>query len=256
MSVQALAWVFDCSESRVADRLVLLAIANHCDRYGTDAWPKQSTLAAEARVSTREVVRAVQALVELGELTVEKGVGELGRNRYSLPKMLSAQSDKLSLDEKRLSDNGDIPQVTICHLKGDNGGSAIRKNRPTSINQPSLLPSPPSSEEPAKKSKTDPRYKLFIEVLSVGYKQRKWEFTFTAKDGKALKQLLKEHPTWTLDKFKKCLKNYFASEKVIPGDLPYRYLVRLPRYHAGPLTEFGKLANTALQFSEDNTHYV
>jgi hypothetical protein len=139
LSVQAIAWVLDHSKSKLADRLVLLAIANHCDRYGRDAWPLQTTIAAEAYVSTREVVRAIQKLDESGELRVENGKGEIGRNRYSLPGMEPASirkeaSDNLALS---LSDNlalSEPSQVTNPTILSDKSDIAIRKNRPEPSN--------------------------------------------------------------------------------------------------------------------------
>jgi hypothetical protein len=84
MSIQAVAWVLDFSNSSYGSRLVLLSIANHCDKFGTDSWPKLETIAEESRLSLREVSYAIKELVELGELRVDKGHGQIGRNRYSL----------------------------------------------------------------------------------------------------------------------------------------------------------------------------
>jgi hypothetical protein len=233
MSVQAIAWVFDNSESRFADRLVLLAIANHCDKYGREAWPMQTTIAAEARVSTREVVRAIQNLVSISELIVEKGKGQIGRNRYSLPGM-GAQADrqilndKLSLEKDDLSDKSCTSQVT----------NPSRNKEEPSLTVLNL--SPPSSGDGNKNHK-DPRYKAFIEAVNSGYKKRRWEFGWGPPDGAQLKALLTERKEWTLDIFRTCLKNYFESDGVVPGDQPRAYLRKLPRYINGPLDRFGKL---------------
>ena len=52
MSVQALAWVFDHSTARGADRLVLLALANHAGKEPVngawECWPGVATIAREA----------------------------------------------------------------------------------------------------------------------------------------------------------------------------------------------------------------
>lgn len=67
-----MSWVLQHSESTLADRLVLLAIANHADATGCNAWPSRQLIAAEARVSISTVKRSVAALVDLGELEVSR----------------------------------------------------------------------------------------------------------------------------------------------------------------------------------------
>lgn len=72
MSIQAVAWVLEYSEATLADRLVLIAIANHADARGWNAWPKVDQIALEARVDRRTVYRSIEALEALGELTVQR----------------------------------------------------------------------------------------------------------------------------------------------------------------------------------------
>lgn len=78
MSVQAMGWVLDYSETTLATRLVMIAIANHADAYGVNAWPSQRKLAAEAKVDVRTVRRAIDEAVGLGELTVTPHAGQKG----------------------------------------------------------------------------------------------------------------------------------------------------------------------------------
>lgn len=75
MSIQAVGWVFDWSEATLADRLVLLAIANHADARGMNAWPSIEKIADEAKVDRATVFRAITALEQLGELTVLRRPG-------------------------------------------------------------------------------------------------------------------------------------------------------------------------------------
>jgi hypothetical protein len=72
--------------------MVLLAIANHASHRGDDAWPSHPTIAVMCRVSRRTVIRSVEKLVALGELSVEprSGPAVVGRtkqrpNVYSFP---------------------------------------------------------------------------------------------------------------------------------------------------------------------------
>lgn len=70
--------VFDHSESRLAARLVLLALADHADDEGGNAWPKIATIQAKARLGERTVQTALRELEEAGEIertgTTTRGV--------------------------------------------------------------------------------------------------------------------------------------------------------------------------------------
>lgn len=88
MSVQALSWVFEHSESRLADRHVLLSIANHARSDGAGAWPSVSTIVRESKVSETQVHRSIRSLQALGELFVDVGAGPKGTNLYTISKMM------------------------------------------------------------------------------------------------------------------------------------------------------------------------
>jgi hypothetical protein len=138
MSVQAISWVLEHSESRRASRHVLISIANHCDSAGQNSFPSVSTIARESKISDREVRRSLKILIELGELAIERGTGPHGVNMYSMPKMMG---DKLS--SVRLSGvTSGREVVTFDPKRGDKSDHAIRKNRPEpSTNRELLEPS-------------------------------------------------------------------------------------------------------------------
>jgi hypothetical protein len=84
VSIQAIAWVLEHSESELADRLVLLAVANHADAQGRNAWPSAEQIAKEARVHRATVFRSLTRLVEMGELVAT--ARRLGKpSIYQLP---------------------------------------------------------------------------------------------------------------------------------------------------------------------------
>ena len=91
MSVQAMSWVFEHSESKLGARLVLLAVANHADKFGANAWGSVETYAAEARMSERQAQYALRALEKAGEIH-ETGRSERGTHVYELPLMGGAIS--------------------------------------------------------------------------------------------------------------------------------------------------------------------
>lgn len=77
MSVDALSWVWKHSQSEGVHRLVLLAIADYANHDGR-AWPSTTSIANKAKVGRRSVFRAVDRLVEMGELERVTGGGVKG----------------------------------------------------------------------------------------------------------------------------------------------------------------------------------
>lgn len=82
MSIRVMSWVFEQSRSKGIDRLVLLAIGDHAHDTGRNAYPSMSTLTRKTGLDKRTVQRAIRALVDLGELTVDINAGPKGSNRY------------------------------------------------------------------------------------------------------------------------------------------------------------------------------
>lgn len=70
MSIQAIAHVLEHSESRGFPRLVLLAIANHADAFGMNAYPSIGKIAQEARIHRATVYRSLEVLEEAGEIEI------------------------------------------------------------------------------------------------------------------------------------------------------------------------------------------
>jgi len=82
VSVKVMAWVWEHSHSRLSARLVLLAIADHANGDGIDAFPSNPQLMMKTGLSERAVRCAVAELVDLGELHVSVGGGRGNPNRY------------------------------------------------------------------------------------------------------------------------------------------------------------------------------
>lgn len=195
-------------------------------------YPKIGTIAGMMGVSRGTVHAALGSLIDVGLLSMTSGATSGKANEYILLRIGCQPADR-----------GCQP--------AEGGVSPLTPNKEElELSNKNQKPCPPSSGGDNGNGKTDPRYPTFLEVISAGYKHRGWEFAWNGKDGKQLKALLKERPAWTVEQFRKCLTNYFASEKVVPGDQPYRYLASLPRYHAGPLNEFGKLIRTETQSAD------
>lgn len=125
MSIQAIAWVLEESESEGLARLVLLAVANHADAQGWNAWPSVAQIGVEARVSRRTVFRAIEELVELGELSITHSGGGRGlTSHYHLPKLPQkrCQADTVS------PENG-VKRVSPVSKNGATPGTRTVLNR-------------------------------------------------------------------------------------------------------------------------------
>ena len=145
MSVQAMAWVLEKSESRLAARLVLLAIANHADSGGLNAWPSIRLIAAEARVTDRQAQRVIRELDKMGELIILAGQGPKGTNAYVLPHVTTAPR----------GDNLSPPNGNGCHPPGDKSSSVIRNNRPLTAQNLTPCKSPASGGQKIPTRKRD-----------------------------------------------------------------------------------------------------
>ena len=84
MSVQAIGWVLEHSESQHSARLVMISIANYAKADGSGAWPSIATIARDARITDREVQLSIKDLERQGELQDERGAGPNGTNLYSV----------------------------------------------------------------------------------------------------------------------------------------------------------------------------
>lgn len=84
MSVRVSTWVWEHSEARLTDRMVLLAIADCASDDGTRAWPSVATVAQKCRISLRASQAAIRRLIKDGHLLVEDQTGPRGTNRYTV----------------------------------------------------------------------------------------------------------------------------------------------------------------------------
>ena len=89
MSHQATTWVMEFSQSRLADRLVLGAIAHRISNDSGEAWPSIATIAREANLSERSVHYSIRALSAMGELEISQGKTRMGTNTYRMPRFLA-----------------------------------------------------------------------------------------------------------------------------------------------------------------------
>lgn len=126
MSIQAVAWVLDNSESRGFSRLVLLSLANHINGDTGLCCPSMRTIAREAGVSLGTIPNAVTNLVALGELKVLEEGGPRRSARYVLP-----------FAERSGDEHKSVQEPNAARAPGVNAASSPGVNRTVSNrNQP------------------------------------------------------------------------------------------------------------------------
>jgi Helix-turn-helix domain len=84
VAIEATKWVWNESSSRGYSRLVLLAIAAHCNSDGW-AWPSLKTLEEAANTTRPTILQALEQLEQSSEIVIERGgEGPGSVNRYYL----------------------------------------------------------------------------------------------------------------------------------------------------------------------------
>lgn len=160
MSIQAMAWVLEESEATLAERLVLLAIANHADARGWNAWPAVPQIAREARVDPSTVYRVLELLERSGELVIKRRPGR--SNIYGITALMGSQSERGEpvVEGSQIERGGGLRLrgVTPLKLRGDPSYPATTPlsnsdpNRPLTVKEPKT-----ATHAPHTNGKTPPR---------------------------------------------------------------------------------------------------
>lgn len=148
MSVKVQVWVYEHSESRLADRLVLLAIADEADDDGTSAFPSQRRIAHKARVGQTTARRAIDHLEEAGELYVIRPE-KTGRGFFNRYIVLMGRSIAEALGETEGVQIG-----ALSNPKNAPERAGTRRNAPpiAGANPMTLIPSNPECARSPKPS--------------------------------------------------------------------------------------------------------
>lgn len=159
MSVQAMTWVME-SERRTkgGDRLVLMSIANHADRFGDNSWPSIITIATESNLSERATQYALERLIKARLIEVEQQAG--GRrdlrndrrpNRYRIVAMSRGEAGCTPLVVNEAVDNS-IDKLPRGEIRDSTGCKIQRHGVKPVAPDPSLTVLEPSEEEECAKT--------------------------------------------------------------------------------------------------------
>lgn len=148
MSIQAVAWVLEHSQSRGYARLVLIALANHCDDRGV-CWPSFRTVARQAGVSLGAAHKQVGALVALGEVEVLDAGHSRRSATYHLPFADLRSDAERSTDERSPRERSARAEVNAAFTPAVN--RIIKKHhessRASSDDDPTLIEAPAVVDE-------------------------------------------------------------------------------------------------------------
>jgi len=95
MTWRQLPAIWQLKDLSPTDKLVLLALAQHGDTAGRNAYPAQSTLAGYCNVNVRTVRRSLRTLIDKGIIT-PSGKGRIGTIRYTINLEISTATPKRS----------------------------------------------------------------------------------------------------------------------------------------------------------------
>jgi helix-turn-helix protein len=136
MSIKVATQVWNGSQHKSGDLLVLLALADHADDQGK-AWPGIPLLARKARLSERHTRRCLNRLMSSCEVEILPNAAPSGRNLYHI------RLDRLTPDNlsARTPASYDVTPVS------NNTDTADRAAAPTYIEEPSTEPSEQSGSQ-------------------------------------------------------------------------------------------------------------
>lgn len=136
MSVKVMSAVFESKTLGPTERLIMLALADHCDDAGR-CYPSNARLCERTGLSERAVRTNIRALEDAGYLTVQIGVGQGGANVYhvrpdggqQMPPAANAPGSKCRTGGQQVPPDGAAdapkPSLTIKEPSKSNTGEAV-----------------------------------------------------------------------------------------------------------------------------------
>jgi hypothetical protein len=232
VSHQATTWVMEFSESKLAARLVLGAIAHRVSNDNGEAYPSIPTIAREANVSESTAYQALLKLVEIGELELETAASPLGTNVYRLPKF-RAWMETLHPPK---SGGGRGSEARKAPLRNS------EKPPPKSGGEPSVNHQKKPSEEktlPASPAGGS-RHRFFVEFAKETFKAKHdgCSPAWTGRDYGRLSALLKSDPNLQLEEMKRRWEFFLSSPQQFirdQGDSLAFFCSNFDRFINGPL---------------------
>jgi Helix-turn-helix domain len=220
------------SESRLADRLVLGAIAHRVSNDSGEAYPSIPTIAREANVSESTVYESLTNLQKLGEVDWEKAASPLGTNLYKLPKFR------------------DWMETLHPPKSGGGRGSEVRKHPlrstentpPKSGGEPSFNHQKKPSEEKTSAASPQDRslHRRFVQFAKENFKAKHGGRlpAWNGQDYARLADLLKRCPDLQFEELQRRWAHFVSSPQPFirdQGDSLKFFCIRFDSFIDGPL---------------------
>ena len=154
MSYLVTGWVRQHSPAQYGNRLVLLELADRANDDGTGAYPSVARLAADTRLSERQVQRALGEL-KATEQIAEDGKGPKGTTRWRVVMEVRREASQLGLGEggdnlsgvSSATQNGDKmspePSLRTVHRSREERERALEEGQPLRLKfRGKLVPEP------------------------------------------------------------------------------------------------------------------
>jgi DNA-binding transcriptional MocR family regulator len=135
MSIEALNWAWEQPVTKAANKLVLLALADHANGDG-ECWPSMKRIADRSDISARHVSRAINELVDLG--LVEKA------NRRRHGGQYRGWDYRLNIQQTPATSGHGRP-VTSGHGRPSPADTGVRSEPSENRKEETLADKPPES---------------------------------------------------------------------------------------------------------------
>lgn len=173
MSIKVINDVFDNSEMRGNDRLVMLAIADNADDEKRQAWPSVTHLAHKTRIPIRTVWRCIKRCVASGELAiVRSGSKDGGSNLYQINVERSSR-----IGHRGAVKMTGVPPVAYPPMP-PTGKPPMPPSGTLTVIEPSVQPGPPKKPGGVDRIILDKEYDRILEEM------------------RAIKRTYADHQTW------------------------------------------------------------
>lgn len=120
ISVKAVEWVLENSQSSGNPRNVLFVIAAHCDSDGC-AWPSLDTIARLSHVSRPTAILAIKELQAMGEIETRTGGGRGKTNFYYLTQFMENRKNSKEFDPKQERNGKETVKADSVSPSEENG---------------------------------------------------------------------------------------------------------------------------------------
>jgi hypothetical protein len=137
----------------------------------------------------------------------------------------------------RNSDNS-YPKLSESDCIGD------KKEKEKELKPSSVANAPDGRSTSRTLRKPNPKHTPVKELIEKEWAQRNQKTCpWGPAAAKHLATLLSETPDWTVEDYKRCISNRFASDGVAVSEDPKVFISHLPKYLSGPLNQYGQPKN-------------